>query len=86
MIWFKQPLSSNVPVGGPLLKTKANELAKQFGINDKEASDGWMHQFKQRHSLVFKTICGESASVTPSMIDKWFVDTLPTVSDHQRLK
>ena len=86
MIWFKQALSSNVPVGGPLLKTKANELAKQFGINDWEASDGWMHWFKQRHGLVFKTICGESASVTPSMTDKWFVDTLPTLIAHYEPK
>ena len=54
LIWFKQALSSGVPVSGPLLKTKANGLATELGIDDWEASDGWMHRFKHRHGLVFK--------------------------------
>ena len=72
LIWFKQALSSGVPVSGPLLKTKANGLARELGIDDWEASDGWMHRFKHKHGLVFKTICGESASVSPSMTDKTY--------------
>ena len=72
LIWFKQVLSSGVPVSGPLLKTKANGLARELGIDNWEASDGWMHRFKHRYGLVFKTICGESASVSPSRTDKTY--------------
>jgi len=33
------------------------------------------------HDLAFKTICGESTSVTPDMVQKWHEETLPQLLD-----
>lgn len=74
LIWFKQCVAMNVPVNGPL---KATELAREMDIVDWEPSDGWLHRFKHRYGLAFKTICGESATVTPEMVNKWHDETLP---------
>ena len=29
------------------------------------------------HALAFKSVCDESATVTPEMVDKWLHETLP---------
>ena len=36
-----------------------------------------MGGFKHRHGLAFKTIYGESTTVTPEMFDEWHNKTLP---------
>ena len=61
--WFKNARSSNIPLNGPLIMAKAEELAKKLGYTDWRASSGWLDRFKKRHDIVFKSICGESASV-----------------------
>lgn len=50
-------------MSGILIKEKAKSYAEMFGISDFTASDCWLSNFKKRHNLVFKKICGESASV-----------------------
>ena len=77
LMWLKQKRAMNVPIGGPLMKAKANELAKELGIFDWEASEGWLHRFKERHGLVFKAVCGESASISPALTENWFQEALP---------
>ena len=67
----------HAPIGGPLIKAKPNKLAIDLGIVDWEASEGWLHRFKERHSLVFKSVCRESASVSPVLTENWFEKTLP---------
>ena len=81
LCWFKQALAMNVPINGPLLKSKANALAEELRINDWETSDGWLHRFKQRHGMIFKNVCGKSATVTSEMIEKWYQETLPLLLD-----
>ncbi|KAE9528600.1 hypothetical protein AGLY_012175 [Aphis glycines] len=61
----------NIPVSGILIKEKAKSYAEMFGISDFTASDGWLSNFKKRHNLVFKKICGESASVDEGMCNDW---------------
>ena len=56
------------------MSLKANELARELDIESWEASDGWLHCFKHRHGLPFKSVCSESATATP---DKWLHKTLP---------
>ena len=34
LIWMRQALAMGTPVNGPLLKTKANNLAQSLGITD----------------------------------------------------
>ena len=59
------------------MKQKATYLATEIGIADWEASERWLHRFKNRHGLALKIICGESASVSPEMVQQWRHETLP---------
>lgn len=58
--WFKAVRDKNIPVSGPWLATKARSFADMLGKTDFEASPGWFSRFKERHSIVFKNVCGES--------------------------
>ncbi|KAG8182175.1 hypothetical protein JTE90_017126 [Oedothorax gibbosus] len=51
--WFKQQRSQNVPVSGPMLKKKAEQLAKMKNYGDFVCSNGWIDRFKNRHSITF---------------------------------
>ena len=39
LVWFKQCVAMKVPVNGPLMSLKANELARELDIESWEASD-----------------------------------------------
>lgn len=60
--WFKTARDQNVPVSGPLLIAKVQEFASQLG-DDFKCTAGWLERFKERHSITFKPVCGESKSV-----------------------
>lgn len=75
--WFEQWCSFDIPVSGPILKEKATEFGKLFGL-DFTCSNGW---FKARYSSSFTKItlwtkltlhyesgfnCGEDWRVTGS--------------------
>ena len=59
--------AKKVPLSGPMIKEKANQLAREMGINF-VASNGWFYRFKTRQGLTFKSINGEAGSVTPEML------------------
>jgi hypothetical protein len=59
----KQARGSNAVISGTLLREKALHTATRLGIEDIKASNGWINGFKQRHSVVYKTVSGECKSV-----------------------
>lgn len=63
--------NENISVSGPILQEKARFFASQFGIPNFKASDGWLSGFKKRHDIVFRKICGESASVDTGVCVDW---------------
>ena len=68
------------------LNEKATDLlAIEMGIVDWEASEGWLHRLKNWHGLAVKTICGESASVSPEMVQQWHQETLPRLLEQYSL-
>ena len=75
---IKQVRAKNVPLSGPVIKEKANQLARELGINF-VATNGWFHRFKARRGLCFKSIVGEAGSVTPEMLCEWKEKTLPSI-------
>ncbi|KAK7092862.1 hypothetical protein V1264_008545 [Littorina saxatilis] len=78
--WFTEQRSSNVPLSGPLLKSKAEKLAREQGLADWTCSDGWLSRFKSRHNIVSKTVCGERGDVDEQLTDDWVEDVLkPTL-------
>ena len=67
--WFKSTRSNDIPISGPMLQAKAEELAKKMSIQGFHASNGWLDRFKERHGITFKKVCGESNSVNSSSDD-----------------
>ena len=57
--WFKSARDVNVPISGPFLMEKANDLAKLLGVPDGQfkISSGWLERFKERHGISFKKVC-----------------------------
>ena len=74
--WFKSQRSQNVPLSGPILLKKANDLAQKLGI-EFTASSSWIDRFKQRKGIVFRSICGESAVVNMETVSEWRTTKLP---------
>ena len=74
--WFTAACNKNIPVSGPLLATKVQSFAEMLSKKNFEASPGQLSQFKERHSIVFKNVCGESSPVSPDTMDHWVSDSL----------
>ena len=78
-LWVKQARAMGTPISGALIMAKADSLAEKLNICDFKANRSWLYRFKIRRPLIYKTICGESASVTPEMTREWRSNTLPTL-------
>lgn len=76
--WFLKARNKNIPVSGPILKSKAIEIAEKLHYENFNASDGWLQRFRQRHSITFKCISGEAASVNQDDVRE-FVEKLPSI-------
>ena len=77
--WFQGMRAKNLPVNGPLLREKAERLSEMLGHGNFQASSGWLSRFKERHGILHKQICGESASVDPKSLTTWLKETLPGI-------
>ncbi|EDW76656.1 uncharacterized protein Dwil_GK19073 [Drosophila willistoni] len=60
--WFLRARSKNIPVSGPIIKAKAKEVARHIKYSGFLASDGWLHKWRKRHDIKFKSIKGKLAS------------------------
>lgn len=79
MKWFTIARKSKISLSGPIVKEQALEFAAQLGYTDFTASDGWLTSFKERHSIVFRSVSGESATVDQTVIDDWVQNKLPEI-------
>ena len=75
--WFRGARDQKVPVSGPLLLSKAKEFAEKMGNHNFQGSAGWLARFKKRHKVTFRSVSGESASVSQDVVDEWLSETLP---------
>ena len=78
-VWILAARSEGVPISGELLKEKANQLAQKLGVQDFKCSNGWLCRFKDRHSIVYKSIQGESKDVNQEVVKDWHSTVLPTI-------
>lgn len=81
--WFKQCRDQNISVGGPILKEKADAFAKSLGRDNFRASNGWLEKFKQRNDIVFRKVCGESASVDDNVCKDWKEELKTFLKDYE---
>ncbi|XP_060878619.1 tigger transposable element-derived protein 4-like [Metopolophium dirhodum] len=57
--WFASAIAKNIPIFGPIIQTKARQIAEQMSITEFKASNTWLESFKNRHKIVYHQICGE---------------------------
>lgn len=78
--WFKEQRSSDTPLSGHIMLTKAQQLAELMNL-DFECSSGWIDRFKKRHNIVFGKICGEAKEVNQSVPREWIATEWPKIID-----
>ena len=50
--WFLAARRQDVPINGPILKTKAVTYTKELGLHDFRGSEGFVDRWKKRHNKV----------------------------------
>ncbi len=71
---------TKLPVTLSLLKEQALYFAEQFGVsNEFKASVGWLQKFIKRNEVLYKKICGESASVDLTVSNEWINSKLQNI-------
>ncbi|XP_037572329.1 tigger transposable element-derived protein 4 [Dermacentor silvarum] len=70
--WIAAARDSKLPLSGPLICAQAERYALRMNIIDSfKVSEGWLAHFKDRHGLVFKTVCGERGEVDEQVVKDW---------------
>ena len=69
--WFAAVRSRNRPVSGPMLQTKAREVAECIGLDEFVASNGWLEKFRKRHNINCRVLSGESAEMNQKVVTNW---------------
>lgn len=80
--WFKQCREKNITLGGPLMREKAEQFARSLGHIDFKASNGWLENFKKRHNISFKKVCGESGAVNDDVVVDWKASLPDLIKDY----
>lgn len=57
--WFSSVCDDSGTVNGPLLRKKAEELARTMGRDNFSATDGWFNRWKKRENIVCSRIRGD---------------------------
>ncbi|KAM7311228.1 tigger transposable element-derived protein 6-like [Ixodes scapularis] len=77
--WFLDARTMNVPISRPLLLGKARDFAFLLNFTEFSPGNGWLHRFKERHGIVYKSIVGEAASVDIERAERWLVDNFDEI-------
>ncbi|XP_025420186.1 tigger transposable element-derived protein 4-like isoform X2 [Sipha flava] len=56
--WFVSARAKNIPISGPIIQTKARQIAEQMSVTEFKASNSWSESFKNRHNIVWHKIYG----------------------------
>lgn len=78
--WFKVQRASNTPITGPLMKAKAEDLAKLMNDEQFTCSTGWLERFKVRHNINVGKISGEAADVNKQTVADWLRNVWPNIA------
>jgi hypothetical protein len=89
-LWFKQKREEGVPITGPIVQAKAQELHQRLHDIRKEgdepmkkfsASSGWLWRFCQRHSIRQLSLQGEKLSANQEAADSFVPEFQRFVTD-----
>ena len=77
--WFSQTRSCQIPVSGPLLMEKAEQLSLGLGLADFKATTGWQERWKTRNTVHFKKLHGEKQDADDFGTERWVTEVLPKI-------
>ena len=69
--WFHFAQSRKVPINGPVLMQKPEEIAKQLGYNQLKSSDCCFNRGKKRHDLRYTKLYGEASEADEEAAAMW---------------
>ena len=79
--WFGTVTSKGQKLSGPILKEKAEDLAKKLGHTNFVATEGWLSCWKVRHQISYKQAHGEKGSADIKSAEEWTSTMLPGLLD-----
>ena len=79
--WFNEARQHGTPLAGSILCEEAEDLAKQLGVTDFHASNGWFCRWKERHDIVFIRMQGEKKDAVQPAADHWVTNVLPSLHE-----
>ena len=74
---MKEAHAHDIPISGPILQAKAQELAVKLGHPEFQCSNWWLSRFKTRKGIGFRTIKGAAKAIKPKAMDAWRNTILP---------
>ena len=69
--WFQEATGRRINISDPLIQEQALQFAKDLGVDQFKASNGWLQSFLKRHNIVFRTMSGESGDVNVTIVSEW---------------
>jgi hypothetical protein len=61
-IWLRNVREKNASINGPLVRQKAEELAKTVGKETFSATNGWFKRWKNQQNIVYKRTSAEKSA------------------------
>ncbi|XP_050297254.1 tigger transposable element-derived protein 4-like [Anthonomus grandis grandis] len=78
--WFEVRRTENIPISGPLLKAKAEDLSKRLHGGDFKCSTGW--RFKVRRNINVGKVSGEAGDVSREAVVNWLTEKWPSIAQN----
>ena len=82
--WFGTVTSKGQKLSGPILKEKAENLAKKLGHTNFVATEGWLSCRKARHQIRYRRAHGEKGSTDIKSAEEWTSTILPGLLEEYR--
>jgi hypothetical protein len=77
--WFERVREKDARIDGPVLKTKAENLAKMMGKENFHATSGWFTRWQKRENIVYGKPQGETGDADSVAAESWIRDVWPDI-------
>ena len=77
--WFREAGYGDISISGPLLLTKAKDLADRMGKADFKPTDGWLSRWKNCNGICYKVSHGEKKDADVAEATSWVNNIIPQI-------
>lgn len=81
--WFTEALNKNIPLSGPLIRSKAKEISEKLHYQEFNASQGWLQKVLGRHNITYRSVSGEGASVSATNVENFKVKVPDLIRNYE---